>query len=98
MTSYKELDNIEQMKLQEYAWLRRILKKLDKTSAREDMKEVNCKVEAREKYKLSILAGKTPEQIDAYIEKNITDLKSVREFLKKLSRILLVLAKSELGV
>ena len=98
MASYEELNDIEKGAVREHAWVQRLIRKLDKASARKDMKEVNHKVEAREKYKLSVLAGKTPEQIDTYIEKNITDLKSVREFLKKLSRILLVLAKSELGV
>jgi len=98
MANYEELNDVEQIKLQEHAWLQRILKKLDKTSAREDMKEVDCKVEAREKYKLSVLAGKTPEQVDAYIDKNVVDLKSMKEFLKKLSKVVIILAKSELGV
>ncbi len=97
MADYEELTSIEQTKLQEHAWLQRILKKLDETSAREDMKEVDRTIEAREKYKLSILAGKTPEQVDAYIDEHVIDLKSVREFLKKLSRVLLVLVKSEWG-
>ena len=97
MATYKELNEIEQGAVREYAWVQRLIGKLEKTSARKDMGEVDCKIEAREKYKLSVLAGKTPEQVDTYIDEHVVDFKSVREFLKKLSRILLVLVKSEWG-
>ena len=98
MATYKELNEIEQGAVREYAWVQRLIGKLEKASTRKDMGEVDCKVEARKKYKLSVLAGKTPEQVDAYIDEKIVDLKSTKEFLKKLSKLVIILAKSELGV
>ena len=47
----------------------------------------------KEAYKLSQLYGLTHEQLDTYIDANVTDLASAREFLRKLSHIVLWLVK-----
>lgn len=47
----------------------------------------------RESYKLSQFYGMTQAQLDAYIEANVTNLAAAREFLKKLSKVVLYLAK-----
>ncbi len=39
----------------------------------------------------------TPQQLDAYIKSNITDLASAKTYIKKLSRLVLYLYKRELG-
>jgi hypothetical protein len=44
-------------------------------------------------FNAEVLKGKTPEQIDTYIESNITDLASATEFLKKLSKVVSYMAK-----
>jgi hypothetical protein len=44
-------------------------------------------------YNLSFLNGVTPAQIDAYIDNNITSLATARDFLKKLTKIMLLLAR-----
>lgn len=47
----------------------------------------------KESYKLSVFAGATPEQIDTYIENNITSLVTAKEFLKKLTRVVQLLLR-----
>ncbi|MEE9491357.1 MAG: hypothetical protein V3V80_03545 [Dehalococcoidia bacterium] len=44
-------------------------------------------------YALSFLAGLTPAQIDNYIDNNVTNLVEARDFLKKLCKVALLLAK-----
>lgn len=43
--------------------------------------------------KVSFINGLTVEQIDNYIDNNITDLVSAKAFLKKLSKVVLYLLK-----
>ena len=43
--------------------------------------------------KTSFVAGKTPAQIDSYIDTNVTDLASAKEVLKKLARLVFRLAR-----
>ena len=50
-------------------------------------------IEALGNIKLSFLNKLTPEKIDQYIDNNITNLASAKEFLKKLSKIVLYLCK-----
>lgn len=47
----------------------------------------------RESYKLSKLYGLTQEQLATYIENNVTNLVQAKEFLKKLSAVVLWLVK-----
>ena len=47
----------------------------------------------KEAYKLSQLYGLTHEQLDTYIDNNVTDLPSAKEFLKKLAHAVLWLVK-----
>ncbi len=47
----------------------------------------------RESYRLSALYGLTQEQLETYIENNVTTLASAKEFLKKLSAVVLWLVK-----
>ena len=47
----------------------------------------------RESYKLSQLYGLTQEQIETYIENNVTTLATAKTFLKKLSTVVLWLVK-----
>ena len=47
----------------------------------------------REAYKLSALYGLTQEQLETYIESNVTTVASAKEFLKKLSAVVLWLVK-----
>jgi len=47
----------------------------------------------QEAYKLSALYGLTQEQLETYIESNVTTLASAKEFLKKLSAVVLWLVK-----
>jgi len=44
-------------------------------------------------YILSFIAGLTPTQVDNYIDNNVTNLVEAREFLKKLSKVVLLLCK-----
>lgn len=39
----------------------------------------------------------TPDRIDTYIDNNVTDLASAKEFLKKLSHVVLLLVQRELS-
>lgn len=45
--------------------------------------------------KSSLLAGKTENQINNYIDNNITDLTTAKAFLKKLTKAIIHLAKYE---
>jgi len=47
----------------------------------------------REAYKLTALYGLTQVQLETYIDTNVTTLASAREFLKKLSAVVLWLVK-----
>jgi len=47
----------------------------------------------KEAYKLSQLYGLTQEQLENYIENNVTNLTQAKEFLKKLSAVVLWLVK-----
>lgn len=47
----------------------------------------------REAYKLSALYGLTHEQLETYIESNVTTLASAKEFLKKQSAVILWLVR-----
>lgn len=47
----------------------------------------------REAYKLSQLYGLTQAQLQTYIDNNVTDLASTKDFLKKLSAVVLWLVK-----
>ena len=47
----------------------------------------------KESYKLSQLYGLTHEQLDIYINNNVTDLASAREFVRKMAHIILWLVK-----
>ena len=47
----------------------------------------------KQDYALSFLAGLTPAQIDNYIDNNVTNLVEARDFLKKLCKVALLLAK-----
>ena len=47
----------------------------------------------KESYKLSQLYGLTHEQLDTYIDKNVTNLAEAKAFLKKLSAVVLWLVK-----
>ena len=47
----------------------------------------------REAYRLSALYGLTQEHLETYIDNNITTLASAKEFLKKLSAVVLWLVK-----
>ena len=47
----------------------------------------------REAYKLSALYNLTQEHLETYIENNITDLPAAKDFLKKLSAVVLYLVK-----
>lgn len=52
----------------------------------------------KESYKLSPLYGLTQEQLATYIDNNVTTLTTAKEFLKKLSAVVLWLVKqSKLG-
>jgi len=56
---------------------------------------LNPQVEA---YKLSQLSGMTQAQLEAYIDANVTNLAQAKDYLKKLSAVVLWLVKqSELG-
>lgn len=46
----------------------------------------------KEVYALTIFGGKTA-QIDSYIDENITNIDAAREFLKKISKIVMILIK-----
>lgn len=47
----------------------------------------------KEAYKLSQLYGLTHEQLDNYIDNNVTDLPSAREFVRKMVHVVLGLVK-----
>ena len=47
----------------------------------------------KEAYKLSQLYDLTHEQLDTYIDNNVTDLQSAREFMRKMAHVLLWLVK-----
>jgi len=47
----------------------------------------------KEAYKLSQLYGLTHEQLDAYIDGNVTDLASAKEFVRKMAHVILWLVK-----
>jgi len=47
----------------------------------------------KESYKLSQLYGLTHEQLDTYIDNNVTDLQSAREFVRKMAHVTLWLVK-----
>lgn len=65
-----------------------------RVARRDRMKEVLKTYEPIQSvFDAEVLKNKTPEQIDAYIESNITDLASAKKFLKKLSRVVLYIAK-----
>jgi len=55
-----------------------------------DLRAANPQKEA---YKLSIFMGMTPEQIDTYIDNNMTSLAAAKEIMKKVARLLQLLAK-----
>ena len=56
-------------------------------------KEIMPSASVRQQYALSILSGMTPQQLENYIDNNVTNLASTKEFLKKLSNAVLLLAK-----
>lgn len=56
-------------------------------------KEIMPSASVRQQYALSILSGMTPQQLKNYIDNNVTNLASTKEFLKKLSNAVLLLAK-----
>ena len=47
----------------------------------------------KEAYKLSQLYGLTQEQLENYIDNNVTNLAQAKEFIKKLSAVVLWLVK-----
>jgi len=47
----------------------------------------------KESYKLSPLYGLTHERLDTYIDNNVTDLASAREFVRKMAHVILWLVK-----
>jgi hypothetical protein len=47
----------------------------------------------KEAFKLSPLYGMTQQQLETYIENNITDLHAAKEFLKKMAAVVLWLVK-----
>jgi len=47
----------------------------------------------KESYKLSQLYGLTHERLDTYIDNNVTDLASAREFVRKMAHVILWLVK-----
>ena len=53
----------------------------------------NKQREAIANIKLSFLNKLTPVKIDQYIDNNVTDLASAKQFLKKLSKVILYLCK-----
>ena len=55
-----------------------------------DLRENNPQKEA---YKLSALYGLTHEQLDTYIDTNVTDFASAKEFVRKLAHVELWLVK-----
>jgi hypothetical protein len=60
-----------------------------------DMGDEECRQYLIKKdYVLSFLDGLTYDQVDQYIDNNITTLATAKEFLKKLSKVILMLAKS----
>jgi len=59
----------------------------------DDVRELLEPYQARESFKLSQLAGLTQEQLKAYIENNVTTLANAKEYLKKLSSVVLYLVR-----
>ena len=47
----------------------------------------------KEDYKLSQLYGLTPEQLETYIDTKVTSLATAKEYLKRLSDVVLILVK-----
>ncbi len=47
----------------------------------------------KEAFKLSFLAGVTHENLDNWIDNNVTDFQSAKEALRKLAHVVLMLAK-----
>jgi len=45
--------------------------------------------------KASFLAGKTPEQVETYIDNNVTDLPSAKAVMKLMAKAILYLAKKQ---
>lgn len=60
-----------------------MLKRLTTSEQRQNIKKI----------KESFIKGLTDNQIDTYIDNNITDLASAKTFLKKLSKIVAYLLK-----
>jgi hypothetical protein len=52
-----------------------------------------AQTEAANEINLSVLAGKTYDQVDTYMDNHVSDLASAREVLKKLARIVLAIIK-----
>ena len=48
-----------------------------------------------DKIRQSFLSGLTENQIDTYIDNNVTDLTSAKNVLKKLSKIIFYIAKKQ---
>jgi hypothetical protein len=53
--------------------------------------------EAKDAIKLSGIAKLTYKQLDAYIDNNVTNLAEAKNFLKKLSKVVLAMLKREHG-
>lgn len=60
---------------------------------RDLFREIMPSATSKQEYLLSFIAGLTPQQVDSYIDNNVTNLVEARTFLKKLSKVVLLLAK-----
>ena len=51
------------------------------------------KLDIKKDIRLSFIQDLTPTQVETYIDNNVTDLASAKEFLKKLSKVVLYLTR-----
>lgn len=92
-TAYDDLDEPQQKRIQQHAYLIRTINIQDTISGRGDLAEIDAIINGRNGWQGELLSTLTCPQLKTHIDNNVTDLASAREFLKTLSCAVLWLAK-----